>query len=291
MDGPLHFPVADAAGAGRGHPDRARRVVAAHAAAVRARPHQSVADRRRAGLDDRRYAALPCPRRARPWQRIFAEHLGGRPIRRVIVTHFHPDHIGLAGWLTERWQAPLVDHREGMAARAHDDRDGGEDSPRAAPRFRPPRRARRRGQRRSSPSARATTAAACRRCRRPITASARAASIEIGGRAVAGHRSARATRRSIACLLLRRDRRPDRRRPDPAADFAQYQRAGRTSRTATRSPAISLADKLRGAAAARHAGTAVAQSAVPRRPSAHRRAGGASPTSAAPRCSPPATAR
>ena len=41
------------------------------------------------------------------WQRIFAEHLGGRPITRVIVTHFHPDHIGMAGWLTERWQAPL----------------------------------------------------------------------------------------------------------------------------------------------------------------------------------------
>ncbi|MEI8326493.1 MAG: MBL fold metallo-hydrolase, partial [Betaproteobacteria bacterium] len=32
---------------------------------------------------------------------------GGLPILRVLVTHMHPDHIGLASWLCERWQAPL----------------------------------------------------------------------------------------------------------------------------------------------------------------------------------------
>ena len=41
------------------------------------------------------------------WERIFAERLGGLPVTRVIVTHYHPDHIGLADWLTQRWQAPL----------------------------------------------------------------------------------------------------------------------------------------------------------------------------------------
>src|SRR5437773_7867950 len=41
------------------------------------------------------------------WERIFAERLHELPITRVIVTHHHPDHIGLAGWLTERWHAPL----------------------------------------------------------------------------------------------------------------------------------------------------------------------------------------
>ena len=41
------------------------------------------------------------------WERIFAERLGGLPVTRVIVTHYHPDHIGVAGWLTERWQVPL----------------------------------------------------------------------------------------------------------------------------------------------------------------------------------------
>lgn len=41
------------------------------------------------------------------WEQIFAEQLNGLPILRVIVTHMHPDHVGLAAWLCERWQAPL----------------------------------------------------------------------------------------------------------------------------------------------------------------------------------------
>ena len=41
------------------------------------------------------------------WESIFASQLGGLPILRVIVTHMHPDHIGLAHWLCERWGAPL----------------------------------------------------------------------------------------------------------------------------------------------------------------------------------------
>lgn len=41
------------------------------------------------------------------WEQIFAGELEGLPILRVIVTHMHPDHIGLAHWLCERWKAPL----------------------------------------------------------------------------------------------------------------------------------------------------------------------------------------
>jgi glyoxylase-like metal-dependent hydrolase (beta-lactamase superfamily II) len=41
------------------------------------------------------------------WEQVFAEHLEGLPVLRVIVTHMHPDHIGLAHWLTARWQCPL----------------------------------------------------------------------------------------------------------------------------------------------------------------------------------------
>jgi glyoxylase-like metal-dependent hydrolase (beta-lactamase superfamily II) len=41
------------------------------------------------------------------WESIFANHLQGLPILRVLVTHMHPDHIGLAHFLCERWQAPL----------------------------------------------------------------------------------------------------------------------------------------------------------------------------------------
>ncbi len=41
------------------------------------------------------------------WLKIEKEHLQGLPILRVLVTHMHPDHMGLAHWLCERWQAPL----------------------------------------------------------------------------------------------------------------------------------------------------------------------------------------
>ena len=41
------------------------------------------------------------------WEVIFANELRGLPVFRVIVTHCHPDHVGLAAWLCERWQAPL----------------------------------------------------------------------------------------------------------------------------------------------------------------------------------------
>ena len=40
------------------------------------------------------------------WEQVFAHELQGLPVLRVIVTHMHPDHIGLAHWLCERWSAP-----------------------------------------------------------------------------------------------------------------------------------------------------------------------------------------
>ncbi|MDO5625811.1 MAG: MBL fold metallo-hydrolase [Pseudomonadota bacterium] len=41
------------------------------------------------------------------WTQVFATALDGLPIVRVLVTHMHPDHMGLAHWLCERWAAPL----------------------------------------------------------------------------------------------------------------------------------------------------------------------------------------
>ena len=40
------------------------------------------------------------------WQQVFDTALEGLPVLRVLVTHMHPDHIGLAHWLTTRWSTP-----------------------------------------------------------------------------------------------------------------------------------------------------------------------------------------
>ena len=41
------------------------------------------------------------------WETIFANALDGMPILRVICTHMHPDHVGLADWITQRFDCQL----------------------------------------------------------------------------------------------------------------------------------------------------------------------------------------
>ncbi|RHW18884.1 MBL fold metallo-hydrolase [Sphingomonas gilva] len=41
------------------------------------------------------------------WAALFAGPLAGRRVSRVIATHLHPDHVGLAGWLCHKHQATL----------------------------------------------------------------------------------------------------------------------------------------------------------------------------------------
>lgn len=41
------------------------------------------------------------------WERLFAEALDGQPLLRVFATHCHPDHVGLSGWLCDRFGAPF----------------------------------------------------------------------------------------------------------------------------------------------------------------------------------------
>jgi glyoxylase-like metal-dependent hydrolase (beta-lactamase superfamily II) len=41
------------------------------------------------------------------WEALFAGPLAGRMVTRLLVTHFHPDHIGLAGWLAQRFDVRL----------------------------------------------------------------------------------------------------------------------------------------------------------------------------------------
>jgi len=41
------------------------------------------------------------------WARHFDQLLAGARVSRVLVTHFHPDHVGLAGWLTQELGAQM----------------------------------------------------------------------------------------------------------------------------------------------------------------------------------------
>jgi glyoxylase-like metal-dependent hydrolase (beta-lactamase superfamily II) len=42
------------------------------------------------------------------WDALTSGPLAGRPLTRLIVTHYHPDHIGLAGWLCEQHDLQLL---------------------------------------------------------------------------------------------------------------------------------------------------------------------------------------
>ncbi len=57
------------------------------------------------------WSAIDCgvandPTRA-AWEQVFAGGMDQLPLLRVVATHCHPDHVGLAEWLCTRWQAPL----------------------------------------------------------------------------------------------------------------------------------------------------------------------------------------
>ena len=41
------------------------------------------------------------------WAEAMRGPMGGKPLKRAIVTHFHPDHLGLAGWLADEFGTEL----------------------------------------------------------------------------------------------------------------------------------------------------------------------------------------
>ncbi|HOA92899.1 MAG TPA: MBL fold metallo-hydrolase [Quisquiliibacterium sp.] len=50
---------------------------------------------------------IQTPETAAAWREVLAGPLGGRGLSRVMVTHMHPDHVGMAGWLTRKHQCAL----------------------------------------------------------------------------------------------------------------------------------------------------------------------------------------
>lgn len=71
------------------------------------------------------------------WAHVFEHHLEGLPVLRVLCTHFHPDHVGLAHWICEgadtgKWEAPLwMTFAEYAAARIGSVPDQADDTHRA----------------------------------------------------------------------------------------------------------------------------------------------------------------
>ena len=53
-------------------------------------------------------AGIDNPPSRAAWEALLAGPLRGRRLTRVIATHFHPDHVGLAGWLCERFGLQLA---------------------------------------------------------------------------------------------------------------------------------------------------------------------------------------
>lgn len=43
------------------------------------------------------------PDTAAAWRQLLPGALGGKPVTRILVTHMHPDHIGMAGWLMRKY--------------------------------------------------------------------------------------------------------------------------------------------------------------------------------------------
>lgn len=51
------------------------------------------------------------------WQALLAGPLRGKPVKRVVVTHHHPDHVGMAGWFQARGADLLMTRTAWLYAR------------------------------------------------------------------------------------------------------------------------------------------------------------------------------
>ncbi|TNE39013.1 MAG: MBL fold metallo-hydrolase [Alphaproteobacteria bacterium] len=69
------------------------------------------------------------------WENAFETHMGGKPVKRVIVTHLHPDHVGLAGWMTRKFDCDLWMSRTDFLMCRTLVEDTGKEAPETAIRF------------------------------------------------------------------------------------------------------------------------------------------------------------
>ncbi|MFK7974882.1 MAG: MBL fold metallo-hydrolase [Halioglobus sp.] len=78
---------------------------------------------------------LNIPSARETWESLFSGFMQGKPVKRVICTHLHPDHVGLAGWITERFDCPLWMSREEFLMCRAMTSDTGRPAPEVALRF------------------------------------------------------------------------------------------------------------------------------------------------------------
>ena len=158
------------------------------------------------------------------WSALVDGPLAGRRLTRLIVTHFHPDHIGLAGWLCERFGLPLLTSQTSYLSCANISLQPRRARRQALPRLLPAPRARRGdhpARRHPGPQLPEDGVGPAADLRAP------------GRRRPARHRRAQLRRadrqrpraRAGDALLRRRQRLP-RRRPGAGQDHAQHQRVG-----------------------------------------------------------------
>jgi len=78
---------------------------------------------------------LAIPSARETWEELLSGFMQGRPVTRVISTHMHPDHVGLAGWLTDRFNCELWMSREEFLMCRAMTSDTGREAPEVAIRF------------------------------------------------------------------------------------------------------------------------------------------------------------
>ncbi|HEX2544856.1 MAG TPA: MBL fold metallo-hydrolase [Ramlibacter sp.] len=78
---------------------------------------------------------MATPETITAWEQLLARAPFDRPLQRVVVTHMHPDHVGMAGWFTRRFGVQLwMSRLEYMSCRVTAS-DTGKQAPEDALRF------------------------------------------------------------------------------------------------------------------------------------------------------------